>query len=273
MEYWKQLFLSALVDTWAILVGSPLSMFIVSLAIFCITLLIFRKLAGVEAMRDRLRATASLVIATCLIGVAVFFSNLLLITPKWMYGEQRELAQVLRRERDELIKRNTFLAEALQHRKHSIDTTDPVFPNIIYLLQAFRMYRNALGHGAKCTIYITAPPDSVPAARMVAQFSIATSNCATFGPHGIDLTPTLEQEALEGSIPGIIIAHAPEHHRATDILVNHLNPHFRVKRGYKTFPEGRIAKTSPHNNIWLQFGANTRFNSELVVNDSSVKQK
>lgn len=273
MEYWKQIILRALADTWGVVAGGRLSTLIASVAILCITLAIYKKLAGPEAMRNRLRATASIGMATMLVGFVVFFVNLLIITPRWLYEEQKELAQHLREERKQLIKDNALLSQALSHRKHSIDTTDPVFPNIIYLLQAFRIYRNTIGHDAKCTIYITAPPDSIPAASMVAQFSIATSNCATFGPMGSNLTPSLENEAREGSVPGIIIAHAPEHDKAADKLVNHLNPHFRVKRGYKAIPVGRIAKSSLHNNIWLQFGANTRFSSELRDNDASVKQK
>ena len=66
-------------------------------------------------------------------------------------------------------------------RKHSISTTDPVFPNIIYLLQAFNLYRHSL-NGAPGVIKISAPPESQPVASMMAQFSNSVSGCYTFGP-------------------------------------------------------------------------------------------
>jgi hypothetical protein len=46
-------------------------------------------------------------------------------------------------------------------------TTDPVFPNTIYLLQAFDIYRHA-EKGHTCVVYLTAPPqDSIMASRPV----------------------------------------------------------------------------------------------------------
>jgi len=173
-----------------------------------------------------------------------------------------------------IAEENATLETLVQSRRHSLDTTEPVFPNIIYLLKAFRMYRFAIGHDTKCTVYITAPPGSTQFASMVAQVSIATSNCATFGPHGDQLTPTLEKEALEGSVPGVITIHAAEHDRAADKLLNSLASVFRVKRGYKPIAQGRLADSVPSNYIWLQFGANTRPGSELrEQEEGTIKQQ
>lgn len=209
-------------------------------------------------------------------GVVVFFLTVSVgaaIFGVFIVKTVHETCHVLRNERDEAMRKNVTLEESLRQKKHSIDTTDAVFPNIIYLLQAFRMYRVALGHDAQCTVYITAPPDSVPTASAVAQFSIATSNCATFGPLGSDLPPTLEKETLGGSVPGMVIVHAPENNRAADELMNRLTSVFRVKRGYKSIPTGRLANSVPPDYIWLQFGVNTRFASELRENEARVKQK
>ncbi len=189
------------------------------------------------------------------------------------YRDVRLRLQTEINEKSSIAAQNEILMKSVQSRRHGLDTTEPVFANTIYLLQAFRMYRVALGHDAKCTIYVTAPPDSLPTASMVAQFSIATSNCATAGPHGGDLTPTLEKEVLEGSVPGMVIVHAAEGDKTAHVLVNQLTHVFRVKRGYKSIPKGRISETYPPNRIWLQFGVNTRFASELRENKASVKQQ
>jgi hypothetical protein len=156
---------------------------------------------------------------------------------------------------------NQRLKLELDAHRHAISTRDPVFPNTIYLLQAFRMYRVALGPSTRCTVYVTSPPDSAATASMVAQLQIAVSNCATFGPMGTDM-PALSKEALEGSTPGFITVNARENSKAADELAARLSPHFKVKRGYKEIPKGRLADIVPEQ-VWLQFGENTRFASEL----------
>jgi hypothetical protein len=155
------------------------------------------------------------------------------------------------------------LEQELNVRKHTISTEDPVFPNLIYLLEAFRMYRNALGPQTKCTVYVTAPADSVPTASLVAQFQIAVSNCATAGPMGTDLPPSMQKEDLDGAVPGVVTVNAPENDGPADRLVGDLVHVFRVKRGYRSIPRGRLADTYPMEHyVWLQFGQNTSFQSE-----------
>lgn len=66
------------------------------------------------------------------------------------------------------------LSAEVQWRKHNISTTDPVFPNLIYLLQTFTMYRQVL-KGQPCVIVITAPSESRALASVVASFSNSVS--------------------------------------------------------------------------------------------------
>lgn len=68
-----------------------------------------------------------------------------------------------------LTKERNNLATELDVRKNSVFVRDPVFTNIIYLLQDFRIYRGAQ-QGKPCVIYVTAMPDSLALASTVAQF-------------------------------------------------------------------------------------------------------
>jgi len=73
------------------------------------------------------------------------------------------------------------LERDLQAHRHNVSTSDPVFPNLIYMLQAFAVFRGEV-HGESCVVRVTAPATSQPLASVFAQFSVSTSNCATFGP-------------------------------------------------------------------------------------------
>jgi len=249
MEYLKRLFVTALADAWRMVGGGPVSVLVVTGVIVGVTVLFYRSLAGTEAAKDQVRWTLSAVAATIAVAFLLLLVNFFFFTPMKLYEEKAQAAQRV----DELHRE-------LEHRRHTIVTSDPVFPNIIYLLQAFRMYRVALGHDTRCTVYITAPPDSAETASMVQQFSIATSNCATFMT-GTD-TPTLEREALDGTVPGFITLNAPEGSRTADALFAALTPHFRTRRGYRAIPQGRLAEVQQEY-VWLQFGNGVRFDSEL----------
>src|ERR1700680_3219604 len=61
------------------------------------------------------------------------------------------LVQTVYRDHQSLVARNRELADSnnslsvdLNWRRHNISTTDAVFPNIIYLLQAFQIYRSKM---------------------------------------------------------------------------------------------------------------------------------
>jgi hypothetical protein len=156
----------------------------------------------------------------------------------------------------QLAQQNTELSAKLEKKRHSLDTTDPVFPNTIYLLQAFSIYRHALG-GAPCQIKVTAPPESQAMANMVAQFSNSVSSCNTFGPLETRTNPDVEKETMDGMVPDLIVFHAARNDRAADQLFNGLGNQIQLKRSYE-IPAG-----SPKHFVWLQFGTRTKWNSEL----------
>lgn len=175
-----------------------------------------------------------------------------------IYNDHQTLAKKV----DELSKKSKELSADLETHRHGMVTTDPVFPNTIYLLEAFRMYRVALGQKAKCTVYVTAPPEAEALASMTAQFQINVSNCATFGPMGTDLPPSMQKEALEGTTRGFVTINAPEGDRAADELTSRLASVFRVKRGYREIPKGRLAEYPTGHFVWIQFGPQSAFASE-----------
>lgn len=167
-----------------------------------------------------------------------------------------KIHQVLVAENAALVGRNADLNAELNARKHSISTTDPIFPNIIYLLQAFSIYRHAL-NGTACQIKITAPPESQPLASVVAQFSNSVSSCTTFGPLETRTNPDAKHETMDGMIPDLIVFHAAKDDRAADQLFNNLGNQIQLQRSYE------IPVSSPEHFVWLQFGSRTKWNSEL----------
>lgn len=233
---------------------------IVSVLSIAITLFIVLKKQGKEAMLKRWREDAAIALRVTLVVTAVVYVPIFVWSSiHTIYGQHESLAVQVKN----LEQKNKALELDLELHRHGMVTGDPVFPNTIYLLEAFRMYRVALGYDAKCTIYVTAPPEADAIASMTAQFQINVSNCATFGPMGTDLPPSMQKEALEGSTPGFVTINAPENDRAADELMNRLNSVFRVKRGYREIPRGRLAEYPRSNAIWIQFGSQSAFASEL----------
>ena len=165
----------------------------------------------------------------------------------------------------ELRRRKTDLESTLHKKTHSLDTTDPVFPNIIYLLEAFNVFRHA-NKGVPCVVRLTAPPDSLPMASMVAQFSNSVSGCYTFGPEGPG-NPDLDKIAIEGMIPDAIVFHAARDDKAADELFNRLSNQIQLRRSYEIPNEirnYRIPEQGQEHIIWLQFGTRVKWNSELA---------
>lgn len=173
--------------------------------------------------------------------------------------------QSLVAENKKLADRNVTLSAELNWRKHNISTTDAVFPNIIYLLQAFQVYRGYI-KGAPCVIWITAPSDSLPLASTVAQFSNSVSGCSTFGPFPSG-NPDLDEDVMDGMVPSVIVLHAPRDDRAAGELEMRLGNLIQTRRSYtppKT-PKPRLYQSLhqyTESFIWLQFGTNTKWNSE-----------
>lgn len=183
----------------------------------------------------------------------------MILTPKRLYEEQKEIAKNVPK-----------LKVALERKTHGLDTNDPVFGNTITVLNAFRMYRIGIGHGNKCTIFITSPESSIHIARTISQLQIAVSDCMTFGPV-VEESPSRQRENMEGAISGFLIINAPESDIAANALMD-LSPSLPVKRGYRLIPKGRIAiepfvsrtDRSTGNYIWLQFGIGVKWNSQLT---------
>jgi hypothetical protein len=159
------------------------------------------------------------------------------------------------------------LERDLEIHRHSVSTTDPVFPNLIYMLQAFAVFRSEV-HGESCVVRITAPATSQPLASVFAQLSVATSNCATFGPDApLNTNPDLESEAMNGMMPDAIVFHAAHDDRAANELFMRLYNQIKLVRSYKMpnatdyqSPPGGYAHT-----VWLQFGSQVKWNSEVVL--------
>jgi hypothetical protein len=180
-----------------------------------------------------------------------------------IYGDHERLVQ----RNEELTAHNRMLSEGLEWRKHNVSTTDAVFPNLIYLLQAFQIYRGAQS-GRPCVLWITATSDSAALASVVAQFSNSVSGCFTIGPVSSEI-PDLDDDVMDGMVPGVIVLHAPRDDTAADQLQVHLGNQIQVRRSYKSprTPKTRLY-SSVHQYkesfIWLQFGTNVKWNSELI---------
>jgi hypothetical protein len=189
--------------------------------------------------------------------VAISFGAFLIRT---VYG----LHQALAASNQRLIVSNANLSTELETRKHSISTTDPVFPNIIYMLQAFNIYRHVLV-GAACRIKVTAPPTSAEMASMIAQFSNSVSGCNTFGPLDFRMNPDVEMETVKGMDRDLLVFHAARGDKAADQLFLALGNQIQMRRSYE------IPRGSPKHFVWLQFGTNTKWNSEMNLVNGTVQ--
>lgn len=180
------------------------------------------------------------------------------------------LARNVNNDHNSLIEANGHLTNVnaaqkkeLERRKHSLITTDPVFPNTIYFLQAFNIFRHRL-NGEPCVIKVTAPRESEPMASMVAQFSHSVSGCYTFGPMDSQIDPEVEKETTSGMVPDMIVFHADKDDAAANQLFIDLGNQIQLKRSYE--PTRRNFQIPEHGRVhvvWLQFGTNVRWNSEL----------
>lgn len=241
---------------------------LVSLVSIVATLYYILQKRGKDAMlkhwkEDAVIALRVIVVVTFLIyGPILFFVGLV----KTVYDDHERL--VTRNKK--LAELNQDLSKEVKWRKHNISTNDAVFSNIIYLLQAFHSYRNAQ-RGQPCVIWFTAAPDSLPLARTVAQFSNSVSGCFTFGPFPAG-NPDLDEEVLDGSVSGAIVLHTSRNDAAANQLETLLGNQIQVRRSFTPIrtPKARLY-TSLHqyteNFIWLQFGPNVKWNSELFLNE------
>jgi hypothetical protein len=167
--------------------------------------------------------------------------------------------QYLVSENGQLASRMHTLEDTLQTKANTLDTKDPVTVNLIYMMQAFRSYRGMLGGFNKisCQVRLTAPQDSGPIASEIAQFSIQATNCTTFGPMDSNSDPDEKRDTIAGK-PGKVIFHARRDDKAAFALYDNLASLIPLERSYDV-PAG-----NPQNYVWLQFGPEVKWNSELV---------
>jgi len=165
----------------------------------------------------------------------------------------------------QLAQDNAELRKNLEAHRHSIVTTDPVFPNLIYMLQAFRQFHNEL-NGEPCAIKFTATPERYDMASVFSQLSIQASNCFTFGPDtNTWMNPDLRKEATEGMVPQAIVFHAARDDKAANSLFLRLSNQISMQRSFD-LPQnpGYMLPSGLHSlhTMWFQFGSGVEWNSE-----------
>lgn len=191
------------------------------------------------------------VVILLVFGAVIFF---LLRT---VYSDQEDLATTIAT----LQTDNTGLKLMLQNKIHNLNTTDPAFLNMVSTIRAFMSYRRAIGPDAKCMILITFPKAEKSHIEMpFINFAVLGSNCPNGNLQNIGIKPEDdEEESMKGAIPGVIMFHALANSKGADKLSDDLSNLFQVRRSYK------LPSNAPENTIWIQFGPNIKWNSELVM--------
>jgi hypothetical protein len=193
--------------------------------------------------------------------------TILVYGPIWFY---QGLVKTVFNDHQILVAQNKKLSASdkavksdLDWHRHNISTSDPVFPNIIYMLQAFNSFKRDM-NGEPCVLYASAPKETVALASEMMQLGGLLSGCSPFGPMGAD-DPELDPEVVQGTVPDAIVVHAVEGEKAADNLFSTLGNQIQLKRSYRLFkhPEKRWAPQRANEHVvWLQFGKNAKWNSE-----------
>jgi hypothetical protein len=219
-------------------------------------------LQGRQAMMRNFRESGAVALVSSITVLLIVYGTQFIYRAAHVaYDEHQSLVKA----NGNLKAENRALATDLETRKHGISTSDPVFANIIYLLQAFSIFRNAL-HGQPCVVRVTAPSQSLALASTIAQFQIATSNCFTFGPDpNVRMNPDLEKEATEGMVNDAIVFHANRDDTAANELFMRLTNQITLQRSYEPDPLRSYQLPNGLSNvhtIWLQFGPDVKWSSE-----------
>jgi len=74
--------------------------------------------------------------------------------------------------------------------------------------------------------------------------------------------PDVEAETMEGMVPYVIIFHAAREDSSAGVLFVELNNQIQTRRSYKMSAK-LIAPKPPKHFIWLQFGSQSKWNSEI----------
>jgi hypothetical protein len=161
---------------------------------------------------------------------------------------------------------NAALTADVEWRKNNFSREDPVIGHVYRLLTIFQAYRGLM-KGEPCVIYITAPQDSFDIAQEVETFSNSVSGCYTFGPIPVGQSPDADEMVKDGMVPEYIVIHAPRDDKAAYELWTNLSNLIQSRLSYMP---PKVSKDrlygSAHNHaerfLWLQFGTNTKWNSE-----------
>ena len=158
------------------------------------------------------------------------------------------------------------LENTLEIKKHNADFGDPAFQNAIGTLQAFMIWRKAIGPDAKCRILITEPAPSDRTQTISAFYgvlmtaAVVGSNCPNGNLQNIGLNPIeAEREEQKGLIRGVAVVHIPLDAKGSNDLVVKLSNLFQTKRSY-TLPREISEEV-----VWIQLGPDVTWNSDLFL--------
>lgn len=246
MEYVAIWFWGSLLDTWAVFKNNPVQSTIATIILVCFSLLFSAK-RGKAAVKANLVAVwngAKLPLAGL---VTVFGLNLLLFTPKRLYEEQKAMADTVPQ-----------LKAEIEYRKNNLDVTGPAFGNIMDTLNVFRTYRGKIGPNAECQIKITSPDQHSNIAVTIRSLANVGANCQVFGPSDTSIDPDLQEATVRGMVAGKIVFHAAKDALGATELYLLFSNYIPLTRSYD-IPPG-----APVNFIWLQFGPDVKWNTELT---------
>lgn len=148
----------------------------------------------------------------------------------------------------------------LEISQNNLNVSTSSFQNGIGLLRAFMSYRRSIGPNAACRILVTAPEDRAELVELVTALSVVGSNCPNGDLQNVGVKPEdVDKESLNGMVPGTVVLHALPETKGADRLVDDLGNFIQTRRSYK-MPSSVMRS---QNIIWLQFGAGTKWNSQL----------
>jgi len=151
------------------------------------------------------------------------------------------------------------IAKKLEYDRHNLNVSSPAFQNGIGILRSFMSYRRSIGSDATCMILVTAPEDSSRIASTIVSLAVPGSNCPNGDLQNIGIKPwDAGKESLNGSIPGKILLHAIPETKGADRLVDDLSNFIQTTRSYEMPRPVHLSD----NVIWLQFGEETRWNTQ-----------
>src|SRR5580700_9918301 len=73
-------------------------------------------------------------------GIGIFLAVLAIFIARAVYQDRQTLVT----ENKNLSATNAKLNAQLEDRKNNLSTTDPVFPNLVYMVRTFSIYKEAL---------------------------------------------------------------------------------------------------------------------------------